>query len=62
MQILMLTLRYTREMSDDYPFTWAPLSEADDATVKRCFGELGKCRQLVRFLPELIFLFVAVLP
>ena len=37
-------------MSDEYPFTWAPLSEVDDATVKRCFGELGKCRELVRSL------------
>ena len=36
------------EMSDEYPFTWSPLSEEDDATVKRCYGELGKCRELVR--------------
>ena len=36
-------------MSDDYPFTWAPISPEDDATVKRCYGELGKCRDLVRF-------------
>ena len=39
-------------MSDEYPFTWAPLSEVDDATVKRCFGDLGKCRELVRFLAD----------
>ena len=37
-------------MSDEYPFTWVPLSEVDDATVKRCYGELGKCRELIRFL------------
>ena len=36
-------------MSDDYPFTWAPISPEDDATVKRCYGKLGKCRDLVRF-------------
>ena len=39
----------SERMSDDYPFTWAPISPEDDATVKRCYGELGKCRDLVRF-------------
>jgi len=41
-------------MSDDYPFTWAPISPEDDATVKRCYGELGKCRDLVRSQPEMM--------
>ena len=39
-------------MSDNYPFTWAPISPEDDATVKRCYGELGKCRDLVRFFVQ----------
>ena len=31
-----------------YPFTWEDLSPEDDVTVKKHYGEKGKCRNLVR--------------
>ena len=38
----------THMMAHIYPYTWEPLSEEDDATVKQCYGHLGHCRELVR--------------
>jgi len=38
----------------EYPYTWLPLSPEDEATVKRHYGELGTCRNLVRSDPALI--------
>ena len=35
-------------MAHIYPYTWEPLSEEEDATVKQCYGHLGHCRELVR--------------
>ena len=37
-------------MANSFPYTWEPLSPEDDATVKRCFGDLGSARELVRCL------------
>jgi len=41
-------------MENSYPYTWEPLSAEDDATVKRCFGDLGIAQELVRSKPELM--------
>ena len=37
-----------------YPYVWADLSPEDDQVVKRNYGELGHCRDIVRSNPELI--------
>ena len=39
---------------DKYPLQWDDLSPDDDITVKKYYGELGHCRDLVRSKPELI--------
>ena len=42
-------------MSEEtYPIQWVDLSPEDDQTVKKYYGELGHCRDLVRSEPELI--------
>jgi len=41
-------------MANSYPYTWEPLSEQDDATVKHCFGDVSSARELVRSKPELM--------
>ena len=43
-------------MSEDtpYPFQWVDLLPEDDLMVKKHFGELGYCRDIVRSKPELI--------
>ena len=35
-------------MSGKYPIEWEDLSPEDDQTVKKYYGELGKCRDLVQ--------------
>ena len=45
--ILAEVLRDLAVMST-YPYTWEDLSQEDEATVKRHYGSLGKCRNLVR--------------
>jgi hypothetical protein len=37
-----------------YPYEWVDLSPQDDEVVKRNYGELGNCRDIVRSRPELI--------
>ena len=47
--------RQNIEMANSYPYTWEPLSAEDDATVKRCFGDLGTAQELVRSLKMFSF-------
>ena len=37
-----------------FPYDWLDLSQADDDTVKKYYGEQGFCRNIVRSNPELI--------
>ena len=37
-----------------YPIEWVDLSPEDDLMVKKHYGELGHCRDIVRSKPELI--------